>query len=208
MKRPLASVFWLAVKLVSGFLASTPAPCITAPDWSKTVPWITPVVICVWAKPAAANARTTRHNPAARAAFMTCLPVNAQHSLLQTWEWRSCGCPCRSRGGLGKIDFRLKIAGDYRQLYESCKREVADGYNRRRSGIAQMSTDCPAFGRGAKNLAAPTVTAAAAYAIAKCSGSREGSLQGSTNVPCAAGEWITPNSDSTAPPSRKNAPRR
>jgi hypothetical protein len=77
------------------------------------------------------------------------------------------------------------------------------------SGADGMAAYPPLLARDirVKSVAAPTVQAAAAYAIAKCSGSREGSFHGSTNMPLVAGEWITPNSDDTAPHSRKQALR-
>jgi len=46
-------------KLVSTFLASTSAPGSTAPEASSTVPWMTPVVIWVWASAGRASAAAT-----------------------------------------------------------------------------------------------------------------------------------------------------
>src|SRR4029453_15866834 len=48
-KRPSPPVVWLRAMLVPTFFASTATPGRAAPEGSRTLPWITPVVICGWA---------------------------------------------------------------------------------------------------------------------------------------------------------------
>jgi hypothetical protein len=59
-KRPFSSLSAVCSKLVSAFRMVTVAPGMTAPVSSCTTPWMTPVVIWVWAKAGAAvNADTS-----------------------------------------------------------------------------------------------------------------------------------------------------